>query len=144
VVDSNLKTAMQREYLKCASDPMHFLKKYAKIQHPTKGKIKFDLYDYQEKLLKKYIKFRYNIVLKSRQLGISTLSAGHSLWLMMFHQDKNIMVIAKDKDSAKNLVTKVRIMYKELPQWLKVNVMEDNKLSLAFSKKLGYKSSNNV
>ena len=123
---------MQREYLKCASDPMHFLKKYAKIQHPTKGKIKFDLYDYQEKLLKKYIKFRYNIVLKSRQLGISTLSAGHSLWLMMFHQDKNIMVIAKDKDSAKNLVTKVRVMYSELPQWLKVNVTEDNKLSLAF------------
>ncbi len=129
-MSQDLKQAIQREYLKCAQDPVHFMKKYCTIQHPTKGKIKFDLYDFQEKMLTDFKENRYNIILKSRQLGISTLSAGYSLWTMLFHADKNVLVIAKDKDTAKNLVTKVRVMYSNLPQWLKTNVDEDNKLSL--------------
>ena len=129
----NLKTAIKREYSKCVSDPVHFMRKYCTIQHPKQGKIKFDLYDFQENMLSEFKDNRYNIILKSRQLGISTLTAGYSLWLMLFNSDKNILCIAKDKDTAKNLVTKVRVMYAGLPQWLKTKVTEDNKLSLVFS-----------
>jgi len=129
----NLKTAIKREYSKCVSDPVHFMRKYCTIQHPKRGKIKFDLYDFQENMLNEFKEHRYNIMLKSRQLGISTLTAGYSLWLMLFNSDKNILCIAKDKDTAKNLVTKVRVMYAGLPQWLKTKVTEDNKLSLVFN-----------
>ena len=129
---SDLKQAIQREYLKCASDPVHFMRKYCTIQHPTKGKVKFDLYPYQERCLTEFKDNRYNIILKARQLGISTLSAGYSLWLMLFHNDKNVLVIATGKDTAKNLVTKVRVMYDGLPQWLKTNTEEINKLSIRF------------
>ena len=73
---------------------------------------------------------RFNVILKSRQLGISTLSAGYSLWLMLFHEDKNILVIATKQEVAKNLVTKVRFMHDNLPSWLKGQTEEDNKLSL--------------
>ena len=124
----NIKQVIKREYLKCVEDPAHFMKKYCVIQHPKKGKIKFDLYDYQEGMLDTFTSNRYNIILKSRQLGISTLSAGYSLWMMLFHNDKNILVIATGKDTAKNLVTKVRVMYDGLPSWLKTNVDETNKL----------------
>ena len=130
---SDLKKAIQREYLECVQNPVHFMKKYCTIQHPKKGKIKFALYDYQETMLDEFTSKRYNIILKSRQLGISTLSAGYSLWMMLFHQDKNILVIATGKDTAKNLVTKVRIMYDGLPSWLKTSVEETNKLSLRFA-----------
>ena len=131
-MSTDLKQVIKREYSKCIKDPMHFMKKYCTIQHPTKGKIKFNLYPFQEKTLQGIVENDYNIILKSRQLGISTLSAGYSLWTMLFHSDKNILVIAKDKDTAKNLVTKVRVMYAGLPSWLKTNVDEDNKLSLRF------------
>ena len=131
--NKQLKQVIQREYLKCVDDPVHFMRKYCTIQHPTKGKIKFSLYDYQEKMLDEFTSKRYNIILKSRQLGISTLSAGYSLWMMLFHADKNILVIATGKDTAKNLVTKVRVMYDGLPSWLKTNVDETNKLSLRFA-----------
>ena len=124
---SDIKKAIRREYVKCAEDPVYFLRKYSTIQHPQKGKIKFDLYDFQSATLKELRKNQYNIILKSRQLGISTLTAGYSLWLMLFFQDKNILVIAKDKGAAKNLVTKVRVMYHNLPSWLKTTVDEDNK-----------------
>ena len=81
------------------------------IQHPIKGKIPFDLYDFQEKTIEDFVQHRFNIILKARQLGISTITAGYSLWVMLFNADKNILVLAKDKDTAKNLVTKVRVMY---------------------------------
>ena len=63
----------------------------------------------------------YSIILKSRQLGISTLSAGYSLWLMIFHKDKNILCIATKQETARNMVTKVKFMYDSLPSWLKIN-----------------------
>ena len=41
-----LKQAIRTEFLKCAQDPVYFLRKYCVIQHPQEGKIKFNLYDY--------------------------------------------------------------------------------------------------
>lgn len=129
----NLKEIIKHEYKKCITNPDYFLKKYCYIQHPIKGKLLFDLYDYQTKAIKDFEDNDYNIVLKGRQIGISTLVAGYSLWLLLFHQDKNILVIATKQDTAKNLVTKVRYMHANLPVWLRGNCTTDNKLSLQFS-----------
>ena len=126
----SLKDVIREEYKKCAADPVYFMRKYCKIQHPTKGKLRFELFPYQEKTLNQFKDHRYNIVLKSRQTGISTLTAGYSLWKMIFNQDYNVLVIAIKQEVAKNLVTKVRVMYDNLPSWLKVATQEDNKLSL--------------
>lgn len=126
----NLKQLIKAEYAKCALDPIHFMRKYAYIQHPTRGKILFDLYQFQERSLDEISKHDYSIILKSRQLGISTLTAGYALWNMIFNEDFNVLVIATKQDVAKNLVTKVRIMHQYLPTWLKSKVVEDNKLSL--------------
>jgi len=125
-----LKDVIKDEYKRCAADPVYFMKKYCKIQHPTQGKIRFELFPFQEKTLTQFKDNRYNIVLKSRQTGISTLTAGYALWNMTFNQDFNVLVIAIKQEVAKNLVTKVRVMYDNLPSWLKVNCEEDNKLSL--------------
>ena len=131
--DNKLKEAIKKEYTKCAKDPVYFMKKYCMIQHPIEGKIPFHLYDFQEKTLLDLIINDYNIILKARQLGISTLTAGYSLWMMTFQSDKNILVIATKQDTAKNLVTKVRVMHANLPKWLKQMCVEDNKLSLRYA-----------
>ena len=119
----SLKQIIGEEYIKCASDPIHFMKKYCMIQHPVKGKIPFHLFPFQEKTLTEFKNHRFNIVLKSRQTGISTLSAGYALWSMLFNTDFNVLVIATKQEVAKNLVTKVRVMYELLPSWLKGGAM---------------------
>lgn len=129
-MSQDLKKVIRQEYLKCASDPVHFMKKYCFIQHPQRGRIQFHLYPFQEKVLRLVQDNPYSIILKSRQLGISTLSAGYSLWMMLFHKDKNILCIATKQDTAKNMVTKVKFMYHNLPSWLKIDAAEDNKLTL--------------
>jgi hypothetical protein len=128
----SLKEIIKEEYKKCSQDPIHFMKKYCKIQHPKRGKILFDLYPFQEKVLSQLKDNRFNAILKSRQLGISTLSAGYALWAMTFKEDFNILVIATKQEVAKNLVTKVRVMQDGLPSWLKANTEEDNKLGMRF------------
>jgi hypothetical protein len=130
---TSLKDIIKLEYQRCASDPIYFMKKYCMIQHPVRGKIPFYLYPFQEDTLTEFKKNRYNIVLKSRQTGISTLTAGFSLWKMLFNQDFNVLVIATKQEVAKNLVTKVRVMNQYLPSWLKQTTVEDNKLSLRYS-----------
>ena len=126
----SIKEVVASEYIKCAQDPVYFMRKYCMIQHPIRGKIKFDLYPFQERSLLQFKDHDYNIILKSRQLGISTLTAGYSLWSMIFNEDFNCLVIAIKQDTAKNLVTKVRVMHDFLPSWLRPGVVEDNKLSL--------------
>ena len=126
----DIKKVIRSEYLKCAKDPVHFMKKYCYIQHPQRGRIQFNLFPFQERVLKLLQENPYSIILKSRQLGISTLSAGLSLWLMVFHKDKNILCIATKQETAKNMVTKVKFMYENLPSWLKIDAAENNKLNL--------------
>lgn len=129
----SLKQIIAEEYVKCASDPIHFMKKYCMIQHPLRGKIPFHLFPFQEKTLEQIVDNRFNIILKSRQTGISTLTAGYSLWKMLFNTDFNVLVIATKQEVAKNLVTKVRVMHELLPTWLRGGSLEDNKLSLRLS-----------
>ena len=128
----NLKDIIKEEYMKCIADPVHFMSRYCFVQHPIRGKVPFVLYPFQIDTLKEFIDHDYNIVLKSRQLGISTLVAAYALWLMMFNSDKNILVIATKQDVAKNMVTKVRVMHQNLPSWLKNVCVEENKLSIRF------------
>jgi len=125
-----IKKVITQEYVKCAKDPVYFMKKYCYIQHPTRGRILFNLYPFQEKVLQLYKDNQYAITLKSRQLGISTLVAGYSLWLMTFQKDKNILTLATTQATARNLVTKVQFMYDQLPKWLRMKSVEKNKLSL--------------
>lgn len=132
-MSQDLKQIIRDEYLKCAQDPAHFMKKYCYIQHPTRGRIQFNLYPFQEKVLRLWRDNPYSIVLKSRQLGISTLTAGYSLWLMLFQKDKNVLCIATKQETAKNMVTKVKFMFENLPSWLKVPAEENNKLTLRLS-----------
>lgn len=130
----DIRALIKTEYAKCLADPVYFINKYCWIQHPTKGRIRFVLYKYQEDVLRQLISNDKNIILKSRQLGISTLSAAYSLWLAMFFRDKNILVVATKQDVAKNLITKSREMYAYLPTWLKNIVIDDenNKMSMHF------------
>ena len=132
-MSDDLKKIIKQEYAKCALSCEYFLSRYCYIQHPIQGKVLFDLYGYQRDALRQFEEFDYNIVLKGRQLGFSTLIAGYALWLMLFHSDKSILVVATKQDTAKNLVTKVSYMHNGLPVWLRGKTTEDNKLSIRFA-----------
>jgi hypothetical protein len=126
----NIKDIIRIEYAKCAKDPIYFMKKYVKIQHPTRGTLPFLTYPFQDNALGDFVNHNQNIILKSRQMGITTLVAAYSLWLMTFHSDKEILCLSITQETSKAIVTKVRFGNDNLPSWLKVPAVEDNRLSL--------------
>lgn len=125
-----VKQRIKEETKRCMQDPIYFMKKYVKIQHPQRGTIPFELYKFQEETLGDFHKYNKNIVLKSRQMGISTLVAAYSLWLMLFHTDKNILIISIKEETSKEIVTKVKFANANLPQWLKIEPENESQLTL--------------
>ena len=128
------KQEIVKEIVKSGKDPGYFINNYAKISHPMKGLIPFKTYDFQSDLLQDFNDNRFTIVLKARQLGISTITAAYIAWLMMFHRDKNVLVIATKFQTASNLVKKVKSIHKNLPDWLRIsNIAIDNRTSFELS-----------
>jgi len=124
------KQEILKEVVKAGKDPVYFTVNYCRISHPQRGLIPFKAYDYQEALLKDFRDYRFNIILKARQLGISTITAAYVAWLMLFHRDKNILVVATKLQTATNLVKKVKAIIKNLPAWMRISDIEvDNRTS---------------
>lgn len=60
------------DFIKCADPvegPKYFLSNFFYIQHPTKGKMLFDPFDYQIELVDTYHNNRFSINLLGRQMG---------------------------------------------------------------------------
>ncbi len=126
------KGAEVNEVLKCGADPIYFINKYCKIQHPTRGTIDFNTYPFQDKCVKAFKKHQFNIIVKSRQLGLSTVTAGYAVWLALFRRDQNILVMAQKLRTAKTFIRKVHKMLACLPPWLRLCNYEQNQQEVRF------------
>jgi len=128
------KQLQVKEIIKCGKDPNYFFKNYLKIQHPVKGLISFDTFPFQDECVEQFNDNRFNIVLKSRQLGMSTLVAAYSVWMAIFQREKNILIIATKLAVAQNFITKVKTMIRSLPKWLLLpEIVANNKQMIQFS-----------
>ena len=122
------------EIIKCGKDPVYFMNKYLKIQHPLKGLIPFNTFPFQDDCVSDFNDNRFNIILKSRQLGLSTLVAAYAVWQAVFYKDKNILIIATKLAVAQNFIRKVKTYIKSMPKWLLVPVITaNNKQQVEFS-----------
>ncbi len=128
------KEDIKKELIKCGKNPVYFINNYVRISHPMKGLIPFKLFPFQEDVVKDFRDYRYNVILKARQLGISTTVAGYITWLMLFHRNKNVVVMATKLNTAANLVKKVKLAMKSIPEWMmiaKINVDNRNSFELS-------------
>lgn len=103
-------------------DPFLF-SRFIYCVHPIKGKVKFELYPYQIATLWHFLNNRFNIIKKFRQGGITELIAMYCLWLAMFHSNKNIVIISIKDRVAKKVLKRIKFMYNNLPEYLKVPVV---------------------
>lgn len=116
-------TLKEFETLRKVSSDVFFFATLIFIVHPLKGRVRFDLYSYQKKVLYYFLKERFNIVLKFRQAGLTELIALYSLWLAMYHPHKNIQIISIKDKVAKRLLRRIKFMYKNLPEYLKAPIV---------------------
>ena len=118
------------EYIKCAKDPIYFVKNYMKIIHVDKGLIPFDLYDYQEKMINKFNEERFVITKMPRQSGKSTAVISFILHYILFNESKNVALLANKAELARELLDRLKKAYENLPLWLQQGITTWNKGSI--------------
>lgn len=129
-------TEQQIQDLASCADPeqgyLYFAKNFFYIQHPVRGKVKFEPFDYQVRLLASYHDHRFNINMMPRQSGKTTCAAGYLLWYAMFHPDQTILVAAHKYTGAQEIMQRIRYGYELCPDYIRCGVTNYNKGSIEF------------
>ena len=115
------------EIEKCRADAAYFIKNYVYITHPMRGRVKFELYRFQERIVNEFGAHRFNLMRKFRQAGATTICAAYALWYIIFHEDKNVMVVSIGDRESRDFLDRAVSMYDDLPAWLKPQEVERNK-----------------
>jgi len=118
------------EFLKCKSDPVYFAKKYIKIVSLDHGLIPFDMYPFQEKLIKNFHENRFNICKMPRQTGKSTTCVSYLLHYAVFNDNVNLAILANKASTARDLLQRLQLAYENLPKWMQQGIIAWNKGSL--------------
>lgn len=116
-------------YERCKTDIIFFAENFFTIISASK-RIKIPLRDYQKKFLRDTMNNKRILALASRQIGKSTLMTIYALWLANFFPDQAIIICAHKGETARMLFERIKLAYKELPNWLKEPVIEWNKSSM--------------
>jgi len=113
----------------------YFCENYWFIRHPERGRILFELREAQQQTIEAWHNNRYNIVLKARQIGFSTLAAAYAFWLVFFWSDRFIVMLSRTEREAAKLLQKSKYGYRWLPQWMKErgpSQITDHQLKMVF------------
>ena len=95
------------------NDPLLFIQTFIKIVDKRGKLVSFIPNPQQKYLLNEMDKF--NVVLKSRQLGISVLSCAYSIWLAIRYPTTSCLLMAHSLDGADGIFTKLKQLYGSIP-----------------------------
>lgn len=123
------------ELVKCMdpSNGYHFFtQNFFYIQHPVQGKLLFEPYEFQTRLLDAYHNYRFNINMLPRQMGKTTCAAGYLLWYAMFNNDQTILISAHKYTGSQEIMQRIRYAYELCPDHIRPGVINYNKGSIEF------------
>ena len=129
-------TEEQIQDLQKCMDPdtgyLYFAKKFAYIQHPVKGKLLFEPFDYQLGLMHSYHNYRFNINMMPRQTGKTTCASIYLAWYAMFVPDQTCLIAAHKYTGAQEIMSRIRFVYESCPDHIRAGVTSYNKGSIEF------------
>ena len=124
-----------KELVKCAESFAYFCHKYVKVLHPTLGLIPLIMYKYQRRVTHEYDTYRFNILSKFRQGGLTTTAVIWAMWRCMFRTDQQILVMSITDRESITAGEVVRIALEKLPSWMREGIAklkEDSKHEKVF------------
>ena len=106
---------------RCADDFAHFCETYWHIPVPGQKKVKLDFAErpYQIDFAKELQKNELVLVLKARQIGLTTIAAAYAFWTAFFREDMPWMLVSAGEEAAKRAITRLKYGYTRLPAWMK-------------------------
>lgn len=112
--------------------PLYFAKNFIKIQHPVRGSIPFQPYEYQERLIKAYHENKQCIAMLPRQMGKTTCAVAYLLWYTMFVPDVQVLIAAHKYEGARDIMDRYRYAYENLPDFVRAGVYSYNRNTIEY------------
>lgn len=118
-----LRAARERKRLQ--TDFPYFCEKYIKIQTKRDGIQPLKLRKYQLRLWKMIKETQDNnlpvriLILKSRQLGFSTMMQAYMFWKTIMAPNSGCLTVAQDTDTSAELFSKIEFAFENLPDFLR-------------------------
>jgi len=110
------------EYIKCIESPIYAIETYLETFDKTQeGFVPFNLFVRQKEIIYDYEKFRFNLVTKPRQAGISTTTQAYMAIKTAFADPNNpetIVIIANKLTLAKKFAKGIKDYVAQLPRWV--------------------------
>lgn len=130
--------------LKKAMVDIFYFANFVYIIHPMRGKVQFKLYPFQKSVLWEFLTNRFNIVLKFRQAGITELIALFCLWTALFKENQNVQIISIKDKVAKKVLRRIKYMYKNLPDYMKVRIVNGTGNKLGTTEELEFENGSTI
>ena len=118
------------EYIKCQGNPIYFIENYVKIVTLDEGIQPFIPWDFQRELLDKIHNNRFVITKYPRQSGKSTSVIAYILHYVLFNPQVTVGILANKLQTARELLSRLKMAYENLPKWMQQGVEEWNKSSI--------------
>ena len=99
------------------SSPKLYIESFLKIADKNGKVIPFKLNPQQDQFINNMSK--YNVILKSRQLGFSTLTCALSIYIACTRPNTTSLLLSYSIDSANGIFDKLKQMYYDMPDVLK-------------------------
>ena len=115
------------EIIKCAADPVYFIKNYVKIVNVDRGLVPFEMWPFQEDMVHTFHDNRFSIAKMPRQVGKTTTTAGYMLWCVLFQENYSIAILANKGSLARDILGRIQYSYEYLPLWLQQGIKIWNK-----------------
>jgi len=129
VAPDKLKETIFLEYAKCWRDPKYCIETYFTVMSGMK-EIPFKLYPHQIDSLEAYEKFTNNILMKTRQMGLTTFSAAYVAWNIMTKNNFKVLLISKSMNDAQKFLADITRIIDRCQlnyPWLMPQYLEKNK-----------------
>ena len=135
----NLKSSLVRQeftqeqvedFIKCSEDPIYFIQNYVNIVSIDEGLVPFNMYPFQQNIVKSFHDNRFSICKLPRQSGKSTTVLSYLIHYILFNDQVNVAILANKASTARDLLSRLQLAYEHLPSWLQQGVMNWNKGSL--------------
>lgn len=118
LTDIDYIRAKELEY--CKAHPDYFIETYCHIEDKDAAEIivKFELWPMQREALLSMNKERLNIVLKSRQVGMTWVALSYAAHMLLTIQGSLVIGLSRTEDEAKELVRRLAIIYQYMPEFV--------------------------
>jgi len=115
---------------KLFTDPVFFIETFLWVKNKSGKVVPFILNPIQRKYVS--LNYRFSIILKARQLGITTILLALEFRKAIFNPGTNALIMAQDNDTTQRMFDTIKLFYDNLPDYIKPVKKYSNRKELYF------------